>query len=341
MQRCFDLAMLGTSYTSPNPMVGAVLVHEGRIIGEGYHARYGGPHAEVNAVASVPAALRRFIPKATLYVSLEPCCIMGKTGPCTQLIQEQGIPRVVVSAIDLTPGVAGRGIEILRAAGVEVVTGVLEAQGQYLARVRNHFVTQQQPYITIKYAQTRNGFFAPSYPAQVWLSGPFARRFVHRLRSEHDAILVGTRTALIDNPRLDNRYYYGPSPRRVVLDQHLRLPAHLHIFDKAQPTIVVNASQDGQDKHSSIEYLRADFNSRRFWHDLWAELYQRHISSVLVEGGARVIESLFEGGYWQEAWVVNGSTPLPPDSIPAPRCPGRLVEEFVLGEDIVQKYQPY
>lgn len=339
MQRCFDLAALGAGHTSPNPMVGAVLVHEGRIIGEGYHARYGGPHAEVNAVASVPAALRHLIRQATLYVSLEPCCITGRTGPCTQLIQEQGIPRVVVSCIDLTPGVAGQGIEILRAAGVEVITGVLEAQGQYLARVRNHFVTRKQPYITIKYAQTRNGFFAPAEPAQAWISGPLARRFTHRLRSEHDAILVGTRTALIDNPRLDNRYYYGPSPRRIVLDRCLRLPAHLHVFDRAQPALVVNASRDGQDEHSGMEYLRADFTSERFWPDLWTALYQRRISSVLVEGGAQVIQSLFEGGHWQEAWVITGSAPLPPGSVLAPRCPGRLADEFVLGKDIVQKYQ--
>ncbi len=341
MQRCFDLAALGAGHTSPNPMVGAVLVYEGRILGEGYHARYGGPHAEVNAVASVPTALRHLIPRATLYVSLEPCCISGKTGPCTQLILEQGIPRVVISCIDLTPGVAGRGIEILRAAGVEVITGILEDQGQYLARVRNHFVTRKQPYITIKYAQTRNGFFAPTNPAQAWISGPLARRFVHRLRSEHDAILVGTRTVRIDNPRLDNRYYYGPSPRRIVLDQHLRLPAHLHVFDKVQPTLVVNASRNNQDEYSGMEYVQADFASEHFWPGLWAALYHRRISSVLVEGGARVIQSLFDGGYWQEAWVITGSTSLPPDSMPAPRCPGRLVDEFVLDGDIVQKYQPY
>lgn len=333
MRRCFDLAHCGAGHTSPNPMVGAVLVYEDRIIGEGFHARYGAPHAEVNAVASVPGHLRHLIPQSTLYVSLEPCCITGKTGPCTSLILGQGIKQVVVSCLDLTPGVAGRGIEILRAAGVEVRLGVLEAEGKYLSRVRNHFVSRQLPFVTLKYAVTPTGLFAPSGGRQAWISGPLTRRFTHRLRSEADAILVGTETALIDDPQLDNRYYYGPSPLRIILDRQLRLPAHT-----ARPgSIVVNEQKNEPASAGSAEFLRMAFGEG-FIRRLLDELYRRKISSLLVEGGARLIQSFYDCGLWQEAWVITGSKDFP-GGIPAPHCPGVCSRKFRIAEDAIRLYR--
>lgn len=336
MQRCFDLARLGAGHTAPNPMVGAVLVHKGRIIGEGFHRRYGAPHAEVNAVASVPAALRHLIPQCTLYVSLEPCCITGKTGPCTQVIQEQGIKKVVVSCLDLTPGVAGRGIGILRAAGVEVRVGVLEAQGQYLSRVRNHFVSYHSPYVTLKYAITPSGWFAPAGGRQAWISGPPTRRFTHRLRSETNAILVGTDTALIDNPRLDNRYYLGPSPLRIVLDRRLRLPQHLEIFGAGGRTLVINAHKSEPAAAGKPEFLQVDFGEG-FIQRLLDALHRRRVSSLLVEGGAAIIRSFYQAGLWQEAWVITGERNFI-EGIPAPPCPGTCIRKFSIAEDTIRLY---
>ncbi len=338
MLRCFDLAILGAGQTSPNPMVGAVLVHNDRIIGEGFHAHYGGPHAEVNAVASVPEALRPFIPKSTLYVSLEPCCVTGKTGPCTSLILEQRIPRVVVSCLDLSPGVAGKGIALLHAAGVDVQLGVLEEKGKRLARVRNHFVHTQKPYVVLKYAVTASGWLASANDQQTWISGTLARRFTHRLRSECDAILVGARTARIDNPRLDNRYYWGNSPLRIVLDRQLRLPGHLHIFQDGRPTLIVNALKNEKTAGSAVEFLQLDFGEGML-NRLLDALYRRRISSLMVEGGAQVLQSFYNEGLWQEAWIITGARDLP-EGIPAPPCPGQLADAFPLGKDMVRVYYP-
>lgn len=339
MQRCFDLAELGAGHTAPNPMVGAVLVHEGRILGEGFHARYGGPHAEVNAVASVPASLRHLIPQSTLYVSLEPCCITGKTGACTHLILKEGIRKVVVSCLDMTPGVAGQGVALLRAAGVEVVLGVLEQQGLYLSRVRNHFVLHHMPYITIKYAVTPAGYLAPKPARRAWITQACTQRFTHRLRSEVSAILIGTDTALIDDPGLDNRMFYGPSPLRIVLDRRLRLPGHLKIFNDISPVIIVNELRNGIDQQGRTEYLQIPFDEY-FLSALLTRLYERKISSLLVEGGAQLIQSFFEAGLWQEALVYTGIREFE-DGLPAPAVPGVCVQTEQIGADRIQRFLPY
>lgn len=339
MQRCFDLAQSGEGHTAPNPMVGAVLAHDGRIIGEGFHARYGGPHAEVNAVASVPPSLRHLIPESTLYVSLEPCCITGKTGACTSLILKERIKKVVVSCLDMTPGVAGQGIALLRAAGVEVVLGILEQEGRFLSRVRNHFVTRRTPYITVKYAVTPAGYFAPQPAARAWITHPYTQRFTHRLRSAVSAILIGTQTALLDDPGLDNRLFYGPSPLRVVLDRRLQLPAHLKIFDGSSPTLVIHESQTNTAANDRTEYLPVPFDDN-FLNNLLAALYERKISSLLVEGGAQLIQSFFDAGLWQEAIVYTGNREFP-NGLPAPRVPGVCVQTEHIGPDIVRRFVPH
>lgn len=310
MRRCFDLARLGAGSVSPNPMVGAVLVHGARIIGEGFHQRYGEAHAEVNAVNSVRAEDLHLLAEATLYVSLEPCCIFGKTPPCTNLILEHRIPKVVISCLDQTPGVAGQGVEILRSAGVEVISGVLEAEGFRLSAIRNTFVTQQRPYILLKFAKTRDGFFAPDTGLQHWISNAYSKRLVHRWRSEVDAILVGTNTALHDNPQLSNRLYFGKSPLRLVLDKNLRLPPTLALFDGSSPTLVFTA-QESAPKNAlpNVEYIALDFQ-KDWLPQMLNILAERKITSLMVEGGAQLLQAFIEAGLWDEARVLTGEALL-------------------------------
>lgn len=338
IKRCFDLARLGAGAVSPNPMVGAVLVHQGKIIGEGYHQRYGGAHAEVNAVASVAKNNRVFIAESTLYVSLEPCCIYGKTPPCTNLIIQEKIPKVVVSCLDLTPEVRGRGVEILRAHGVEVITGILEAEGKILAATRNVAVSQQRPYIILKMALTRNGYFAPLDRSQFWITQAPSKRLVHRWRSEADGILIGTTTALMDDPQLDNRLYFGKSPLRIVLDRSLSLPAHLNIFSDGKKTLIVSEQIPDALVSEQVQYLQLLFDAL-FWeklmHILWSEY---KLGVVLIEGGAKIFESILAAQLWDEARVLEGQNTLE-KGIPAPVIPGIPIKKVALGLDELKVYR--
>ncbi|MDX1667650.1 MAG: bifunctional diaminohydroxyphosphoribosylaminopyrimidine deaminase/5-amino-6-(5-phosphoribosylamino)uracil reductase RibD, partial [Saprospiraceae bacterium] len=237
MRRCFELARLGAGRVSPNPMVGAVLVSDGRIIGEGYHQAYGEAHAEVNAIRSVIPEERDLISRSTLYVSLEPCCVYGKTPPCTDLIIRHEIPRVRVSCLDLSPQVSGKGIGLLREAGIDVQVGLLSEEGRKLASTRTTYVLRKRPYIILKFAVTSDGIFCPGDELQYWITQPATKRLVHRWRSECDAILVGRKTAIIDNPRLDNRHFHGPSPLRIVIDPRSTLTDEIELFSGDPPTL--------------------------------------------------------------------------------------------------------
>lgn len=240
LRRCFDLAKLGAGNVSPNPMVGAVLVHQGRIIGEGFHSHYGGPHAEVEAVRSVSPSDQSLIRESTLYVSLEPCCVHGRTPPCTNLILDMGIPRVVISNLDESPGVNGKGIRLLEEAGVEVHTHVLEDEGLPYSRIRNTFVRNRRPYIVLKYARSADGFLGRENES-VWLTNGISKRLVHKWRSEVDAILVGTQTLRVDDPGLTNRLYFGKSPIRLVLDREASLPEPFRsLTPPPQPGFLLN-----------------------------------------------------------------------------------------------------
>ncbi len=335
MQRCFDLAQRGIGKVSPNPPVGAILEYEGRIIGEGFHEKFGGPHAEVNALASVAAQDKGYVAKSTLYVSLEPCCIYGKTPPCTNLILQQGIRRVVVSCLDPSPAVNGRGVSILREAGVEVVTGILEGMGKQLIAPRRTFACLNRPYILLKWAETANGKMAPSDHSRLWISNPWSRRLVHRWRMESDAILVGARTALNDNPRLDNRYYYGKSPVRIVLDPKLSLPENLHIFDGSVPTIRVHnqtAERSGAPARTWSE-LAADSLS-----ELLEALYRLPVGILLVEGGPQTLEKFLDADFWDEARVITAETTFLGKGRPAPSLPVHFSREMHLGNDRIRWY---
>lgn len=332
MRRCFQLARLGAQYVAPNPMVGAVLVYNNRIIGEGYHHQVGGAHAEVEAVRSVASVDRPLIPHSTLYVSLEPCCIHGRTPACTDLILQEHIPRVVVSVLDQTEAVSGRGIELLRQAGVEVRTGILEEEGKKLAAFRNTLTGQKRPYVILKYAQSIDGYLGRA-DRPVWLTNPVSKRLVHKWRSEVSAILVGTNTAVLDQPRLTNRLYFGPSPLRVILDRQLRIKLDNPVLAAENPTLVVTEKAPPEIQAGHISYLPLDF-SKDWLSTMLRTLAEKGISSLLVEGGAKTLEAFYQQQIWDEIRVFTSSEPLY-EGIVAPKIPMAKQELFKLGKDLL------
>lgn len=334
LRRCFELALLGAGRVSPNPMVGAVLVHEGRIIGEGWHQRFGEAHAEVNAVASVAQADRDLLPLSTLYCSLEPCFHHGKTPPCVDLILEKRIPRVVISNTDPNPLVAGQSVQKLRHAGVDVVEGLLEAEGRRLNRAFFTWIQKKRPHIVLKWAQSADGFLGRR-GERTPITGPLTRRLVHRWRSETDAILVGTTTALVDNPRLDNRLYFGKSPLRIALDFNGKLPAGTALLDDTQPTWILGKPRSGNRERTCFLAIHPD----NWVSPLLEHLRAENKAVLLVEGGARVLQQFLDTGLWDEIRVLEGPARLGA-GIEAPRLPAELAlwETFLIGSDRVSFY---
>lgn len=331
MRRALELADLAEGTTSPNPRVGAVLVHGNRIIGEGFHQRYGESHAEVNAIRSVKPQDRHLIPQSVLYVTLEPCCIHGRTPPCTDLILQERIPRVVVSAIDRTPSVNYRGLDILKQAGVSVSSGVLEDEGSWMAAQRNVFVTQSRPYIVLKYALSRDGFMGSPHQ-RVLLSHVLSQRLVHRLRVKMDAIMVGTGTVLADNPLLNNRLYHGRSPLRVVLDRKGRLPVSLRMMDDPSP-IWIFRQKDLIPKKvpPHVRYIAADTVNWTLEKTL-TELSKASITGLLVEGGRELLRSFIDSGLWDEALIVSCPTLLK-EGVHGPGGLGDPEDRFLVAGD--------
>jgi diaminohydroxyphosphoribosylaminopyrimidine deaminase/5-amino-6-(5-phosphoribosylamino)uracil reductase len=317
MQRALDLASLGEGDTSPNPQVGAVLVHDGVIIGEGYHKQHGKAHAEVNAIQAVREEHVHLIPKSTLYVSLEPCCIYGRTPPCTELILRHRIPRVITSATDLSSGIQGRGVSLLRKGGVEVTTGILAEQGELLAAQRNTYVKENRPYILLKFAMSKDGFIGRA-SHQVHLSNPVSWRFVHRLRHRVDAIMVGTETVLTDDPLLTNRLFWGNAPIRVIPDLHDRIPVDCKLFQTPSPTWVFRS------KHRPVPLIHNP-NVRFFLLDpeepillqIVQSLANEQITGLLVEGGSKLLRSFIADNLWDEA-IVSSCSDFMGDGIPNP-----------------------
>ena len=339
MRRCIELAGNGEGYVAPNPLVGCVIVQDGRIIGEGYHRQYGEAHAEVNAIASVsdPALLKT----STLYVSLEPCSHWGKTPPCADLIISKGIPRVVVGMVDPYAEVAGNGIRKLREAGIEVEVGILENECRELNR---KFITVQEkkrPYVTLKWAQTVDGYLDNNRPANVpatWMTGPVAKTLVHRLRAQSASILAGTNTIQRDNPSLSVRESAGPNPLRVILDRTLRLNPESRVFDGEAPILVItdslNASAATQ-RYPRCEIVEINF-SGSVPEQVLRLLYDRKIQSLFVEGGEQTLRSFIEADVWDEGYVfisslrvadLAGGTANEPLGTRAPEIPGKTVEE--------------
>lgn len=300
MQRCIELALKGAGCVAPNPMVGAVLVHDDTIIGEGWHQQYGQAHAEVNGIRSVPEALQHLIPASTIYVSLEPCAHYGKTPPCADLIIREGIREVVIGCTDSFHKVAGEGIRKLEAAGIKVTNGVLEAACRQLNKRFFTNQEQQRPYVILKWAQSADGFIAPPQGRKVMLSNELTRRYVHKMRSEEAAILVGYQTALLDDPELSNRYWSGIQPVRVVLDRDLQLPDTLKLFAGAQPTIILNKHKEGRE--GQLQWIKTTGDPLTAAVILEALKGQ---ASLIVEGGTKTLQRFIDAGLWDEAVVIH------------------------------------
>jgi len=338
MRRCIDLARSGLGAAAPNPLVGAVIVHNGSIIGEGFHKKFGGPHAEVNAVNSVEN--KDLLKKSVLYVNLEPCSHTGKTPPCADLILNIGIPEVVTGMVDPNPLVSGKGIKRLADAGVRIISGVLEKQCRDLNKRFITFHIKKRPFIILKWAQTSDGFIdvirdGAENLQPTWISNEISRMLVHKWRSEEQAILVGTKTAEMDNPRLNVREWEGRSPMRMVIDRNLVLPHKLHLFDNSSYTVVFNALKDSTEENTN--YVRLDFNGH-FMEHMLEYLYDKGIQSIFVEGGRTLLGSFISNNLWDEARVFEGLKKFG-TGIPAPVIPDCRPEKYCVREDILMIYR--
>lgn len=312
MERCFQLARKGEGYTLPNPMVGAVVVHQNRIIGEGYHRQYGKAHAEVNAIMAVKE--EALLADSTLYVSLEPCSHHGKTPPCTGLIIAKNIPRVVIAVQDPNPVVSGRGIGILKEQGVEVTVGILEAQARELNRM--FFVNQQykRPFVILKWAQSKDHFMdhtrtslQEKMPAVI--SNRITQTIVHKIRTQTQGILVGTRTAMLDNPQLTARKWHGPQPVRIVIDRENKIPTTSALFDGTTVTIVFTGAIRTDLPNKGVKQILLDFHGDTN-RQILQSLYKERIYSLIVEGGAHLLSSFIRKNMWDEAYVETSDKML-------------------------------
>lgn len=330
MQRCFDLARQAGKDVLTNPHVGAVIVYEDRIIGEGYHKKFGGHHAEVEAIRSVNDADKSLLSESTLYVSLEPCNHQGKTPPCTQAILNNKIKQVVVSALDSNPQMSGNSVTLLRNAGVMVRTGVLRIKGQALIRSYN-VIRSGRPFIILKYAQSRDGYIGQE-GKQVWLSNTYSKHLVHKWRSEVDGILIGVNTANTDNPNLTTRLYPGASPIRIILDPHNRLKTNLNILNKEVETLILTKEK----LHDDDRFLAIgkDYSIER----ILECLYEKQIFRILIEGGSYTLSKWIDKGMWDEARVITAAAELKA-GIKAPMLKGSQINVLNLDEDYVQIIQ--
>ena len=332
INRCIELAKNGAGSVSPNPMVGCVIVHKEKIIGEGYHKKYGEAHAEVNAVNSVQN--KKLLKESTIYVSLEPCAHFGLTPPCSDLIIENRIPEVVIGIVDPFAQVAGRGIEKLKKAGIRVITGVLENKCRELNKRFFTYHEYKRPFIILKWAQTTDGFIdierkEKDFGEPTWITGKEALKRVHEIRAVEDSILVGTNTAIKDNPSLTVRHCEGRNPLRIVLDNKLRLPGNLNLFDQSTTTIVFNSVKNEEIKN--IKFIKIDFSSDLVLQIL-KELYKLNVLSLIVEGGKQLLDTFIKSGLWDEAHIFTGDKNFE-KGISAPLIKGSKKTEEILGAD--------
>ncbi|MGM5471029.1 bifunctional diaminohydroxyphosphoribosylaminopyrimidine deaminase/5-amino-6-(5-phosphoribosylamino)uracil reductase RibD [Flavobacteriaceae bacterium LMO-SS05] len=338
IKRCIEIAKNGLGFTRPNPMVGCVIVYQNKIIGEGFTSSYGGNHAEVNAIASV---LDKSLLKAsTLYVTLEPCSHFGKTPPCTNLIIEHQIPKVVIGTLDTNSKVSGKGIVALRASGSEVVVGVLEDECQAHHKRFFTFHNKQRPYIILKWAETEDGFIAPetkNAQKPVWITNDMSRQLVHKWRAEEHAILVGTNTVLEDNPSLTVRNWTGQNPIRVVLDKNNTLPKDCNVFNSEAETLIICSKTDvRRPKHWNLEFIDWNLQSA-IASQICAVLHKNDIQSLIVEGGRQTLQTFIDEQLWDEARVFTGKTAFG-QGIKAPQLLGNMISENNMGSDMLKIY---
>lgn len=308
MRRCFSLAKKGMGRVSPNPMVGCVIVKDGKIIGEGYHRKYGEAHAEVNAIESVKN--KELLKGSTLIVNLEPCSHYGKTPPCAERIVQEEIAEVIICNVDPNPLVSGRGINIMKNAGINVECGILQEEGDELNSRFFTYHTKKRPYIILKWAQTSDGFIDGNFSMPIRISNDVSKACVHKLRAEEDAILVGKNTALKDDPKLGCRRFEGKAPLRIAIDRNLEIPSYYNFYDNAQPTAIFNAHKDDGVR------VKIDFDEDIIPQILdW--LYENKIQSLIVEGGKYTLEQFIERGLFDAIQVEIGDIPCH-DGVPAP-----------------------
>ena len=328
MQRCIELALKAKGHTYPNPLVGSVIVHNGKIIGEGYHQKAGEPHAEINAINSVKNP--ELLPNSTIYVTLEPCSHFGKTPPCALKLKEIGFKKVVIGATDTHEKVNGKGKNILEEAGIEVVTGVLENECRKLNKKFFTFHEKKRPFIILKWAESADGFMDKDFkPTSV--SNTLANQFVHQLRNDEHAILVGTQTALNDNPSLTTRNIAGKNPVRILIDFDLKVPRDFKIFNDEAKTIVINSVKDSEEKH--IKFIKADKDN--FLQNLMNILYVEHIQSVIIEGGSKTLQTFIDQNLWDETVVIRNPELFLQNGTKAPKLTiNALTIEFVRNNQI-------
>ncbi len=327
MQRCIELASKAMGCASPNPMVGSVIVYNNKIIGEGYHEKYGSHHAEVNAINSVKD--KSLLSKSTLYVNLEPCAHFGKTPPCSDLIIQNKIPEVVIGCVDTFSEVSGKGIERMRSVGIDVKVGVLENESRELNKRFFTFHEKKRPYIILKWAESKDGFIAPKNQTKpFWMTSSESKKLAHKWRAEEDAILVGRITAEKDNPSLTVREVEGNNPIRIVIDKDLKLSADFNLFNNDAKTIIFN--QTKSEENNSNNYIKINFN--KLTKNILQELHKQNIQSIIIEGGTKTLQSFIDKNLWDEARIFTTNKTLT-EGVKPPTIKEEIISEDETGGD--------
>ncbi len=341
MQRAIELAKLGVGSVSPNPQVGCVIVHNNIIIGEGWHQKFGGPHAEIQALNSVTN--KWLLKESTVYVTLEPCSHFGKTPPCANALIEHGIKQVVIGITDPNPLVSGKGIKLLNDAGINVITDLLKNECANSNKRYITYINQKRPYVILKWAQTNDGFIAPDknelsdteFEKQKQISAATVQKITHRWRTQEDAFMVGTNTALIDNPKLSARHWQGRNPKRVVLDLNNRLSKSLCLFDGTQPTFVFVYEENQTESTYNMTYIPIT-RKKDLVPQILTELYKQKIQSLVIEGGAQILQTFIDSNVWDEAIIIKAPHQLT-QGIKAPTLVGKTKESFLIENNIISR----
>jgi len=330
ISRCLELASLGLGKIEPGALVGSVIVHKGKIISEGYYEKNGGNHAEINALNAIKD--KSLLSDSSLYVSLEPCNHFGKTPPCTEAIIESGIKEVIICNLDSNPKVAGNGVKRLQEADIEVRYGILKQEGEYINRRFLHFHNFKKPYIILKWAESKDGYFAPNELIQKWITSEESKTLTHKWRTEEMAILVGRKTVQIDNPRLTARLWKGRHPLRLFIDRNLEISSMAHIYNNEASTWVFNSKKNESSDH--LKFIKLDF-TKEILSQIISELYRQEIQSLIVEGGVQTIESFISADLWDEARIISGSEKWE-DGRKAPQINGKLLSEDNIASDTLK-----
>ena len=334
LEKCLNLACKGFPNTRPNPMVGSVIVYKDKIIGEGYHEKYGANHAEVNAINSVKD--KSFLPKSTIYVNLEPCSHFGKTPPCADLIIKNKIPKVVIGCVDTFSKVSGNGIQKMRNAGIEVVTGVLITESRDLNKRFFTFHEKKRPYIILKWAESKDGFIAPlDQKKPFWMTTKESKKLVHNWRSEEDSILIGRVTAEKDNPLLTVRKINGKNPTRIVIDRNLKLSKNLNLFNSQSDTIIFNEKLSN--KLTNVNYIKINFKD--LTNNILSVLYELSIQSLIIEGGTKTLQSFIDKKLWDEARIFYTNIELS-EGVYSPKIEGEKISSKKINEDLLEFIVP-